>query len=133
MEEAILKGWCCPVANLWRILLSKHITAENKNTYTLVFDGPTGCESLNAMNSVPLSAKTLEHIELFNNDPSRPKTTDAINNVYELPSIERAVRYPHGAVGFPTKVTWLSAIRKGNYLTWPLINVKNVNKHFPES
>ena len=67
----------------------------------------------------------LEHIELFNNNPARPNSTEAINNVYELPSIERAVRYLHGAAGFPTKATWLSAIRKGNYLTWPLINVTN--------
>ena len=27
----------------------------------------------------------------------------------------------------------MSAICKGNYLIWPLVNVKNVNKHFPES
>jgi hypothetical protein len=35
--------------------------------------------------------------------------------------------------GFPTKASWLKAIRKGNYLSWPLINVKNVAKYFPES
>ena len=75
----------------------------------------------------------LEHIDLFNNDPARPNSTEAINNVYELPSIARAVRYLHGAIGFPTKATWLAAIRNGNFLTWPLITVKNVNKHFPES
>ena len=28
---------------------------------------------------------------------------------------------------------WIKAIRNGNYDTWPLINLKNVNKHFPES
>ena len=27
----------------------------------------------------------------------------------------------------------MSAIYKGNYRTWPLINVKNVHKHFPQS
>ena len=95
-EEAFLKGWRCPVTNIWRIPLSKHITADNQNTHTIILDGPTGCESLNAMYPLPLSAKMLEHIELFNNNPSRPKTTESINNVYELPSIERAVRYLHG-------------------------------------
>jgi hypothetical protein len=35
--------------------------------------------------------------------------------------------------GLPTKASWLKAIRKGNYLSWPLINVKNVAKYFPES
>jgi hypothetical protein len=36
-------------------------------------------------------------------------------------------------VGFLTKASWLKAICKGNYLSWPLINVKNVVKYFPES
>ena len=55
-----------------------------------------------------------------------------VNKVYELPGIENAVRYLHAAAGFPTKATWLKAKRKGNYLSWPIINVKNVNKNFPE-
>ena len=71
----------------------------------------------------------VQHIKLF----SRTNPSEAINNVYELPSIERAVRYLHGAAGFPTKATWLKSIRAGNYLTWPLITVKHVHKYFPES
>ncbi|KAL7475165.1 hypothetical protein ACHAW6_005726, partial [Cyclotella cf. meneghiniana] len=47
--------------------------------------------------------------------------------------IAQSIRYLHAAAGFPTKSTWISAIRKGNYSTWPLINVKNVHKHFPQS
>ncbi len=56
-----------------------------------------------------------------------------ILNVYELPSIEQAIRYLHAAAGFPTKTTWLAAIRLGNYNTWPLVTVSNVHKHFPQS
>jgi len=56
-----------------------------------------------------------------------------LHNVYELPSIEPNIRYLHGMAGFPTKTSWLKAICKGNYLSWPLINVKNVAKYFPES
>ncbi len=41
--------------------------------------------------------------------------------------------YLHGAAGFPTKTSWLKAFCKGNYLSWPLINVKNIAKYFPES
>ena len=82
---------------------------------------------------VSLSAKILEHVKLFNNYTAHPKATNKINNMYELPSIEQAVRYLHGAAGSLTKETWLKAIRNGNYLTWPLITVKNVNKNFPES
>jgi hypothetical protein len=37
----------------------------------------------------------------------------------------------HGRL--PNKTSWLKALCKGNYLSWPLINVKNVAKYFPES
>ncbi len=53
--------------------------------------------------------------------------------MYELPSIKPTIRYLHAAAGYPVKATWLKAIRNGNFSTWPLINIKNVAKHFPES
>jgi hypothetical protein len=56
-----------------------------------------------------------------------------IHNVYELPSIKPTIRYLHAAAGFPTKKSWLKAIRRGNYNSWPLINVKNVTCYFPKS
>ena len=78
-----------------------------------------------------MTTKILSHIEVFNH--ILPSEVEAINNVYNLPSIEPSIRYLHGAVGFLTNITWIKSIRKGNYITWPLINVKNVNKLFPES
>ena len=75
----------------------------------------------------------LEKMNLFTQEPAHPPQTDTINNVYDLASIGRAVQYLHAATGFLTKATWIKAIRKGNYLSWPLINVQNVSKHFPES
>ena len=62
-----------------------------------------------------------------------PKTTEAINNVYDLPSIEPTFRYLHAAAGFAKIYTWTKAIKSGNYLTWPFLTVKNVNKYIPES
>eukprot|EP00804_Cyclotella_cryptica_P009053 CCRYP_003151-RA/>CCRYP_003151-RA protein AED:0.23 eAED:0.28 QI:0/0/0/1/0/0/3/0/973 len=53
--------------------------------------------------------------------------------MFPLCHIEQSIRYLHAAAGFPTKSTWLAAIRKGNYSTWPLITVKSVHKHFPQS
>ena len=58
---------------------------------------------------------------------------EGINNVYDLPGIEPAIRYLHGSPSFPTKATWLKSIWKDNYLIWPLINDNIVNKLFPES
>ena len=56
-----------------------------------------------------------------------------IHNDYELPSIEQTVRYLHAAAGHPVEETWLKAIRRGNYNSWPLIDTKTVRKYFPES
>ncbi len=56
-----------------------------------------------------------------------------LHNVYELSNVEPTIQYLHGAVGFPTMASWLKAIRRGNYLSWPLINVENVAKFFPAS
>ena len=56
---------------------------------------------------------------------------ESISNVYDLPSTQQTIRYLHAAAGFPTKATWLKHIQ--NYQTWPMVNVKNVSKYFPES
>ena len=85
---------------------------------------PPSFEFLNSFYALSLSIKMLEHVEIFNNDPTRPQATNAINNVYDMPSIEVAVRYLHSVVGLPPTETWLKAIRNGNYLTWLLIIVK---------
>ena len=127
-EAAVLQEWRCPRDRLWRIPLTS--TIRNINTDTLLLDSPDGRNSLNALYKVPPVSAMLGHIDALRD---RPPPTHAINHVYELPSVEPAIRYLHGAAGFPTKSTWLKAIRKGNFLSWPLINVKNVNKYFPES
>ena len=98
--------------------------------HKLLLEVPNGTESLNPLYEVPSCTRMLEHIEAFKTD--RPSPLEAINNVYELTSIEPEIRYLHGAAGFPTKSTRLKAIRNGGYLLWPLVNVKNVNKLFPE-
>ena len=97
--------------------------------HTLVLDVPNGTESLNPLYEVPSCTRMLKHIEAFKKD--LPSPSEAINNVYKLPIIEPEIRYLHGAAGFPTKATWIKSIRNGGYLSWPLVNVKNVNKFFP--
>jgi hypothetical protein len=71
--------------------------------------------------------------EQLSNEQSQAITEEVASNVYDLPSTERVIRYLHAAAGFPTKSTWLKAIKSGFFATWPMINVKNVAKHFPES
>jgi hypothetical protein len=53
--------------------------------------------------------------------------------VYELKTQPELVRYLHVAAGFPTKPTWIAAIKNKQYASWPGLTVKAVAKHFHES
>ena len=128
-EEAVLRGYRCPDSKLWRIPLTDTVT--NQNTQTVLLNSPDGRQSLNSMYHVPSTEDIMSKLNILLDQ--RPDPREAINNVYDMPSIEPAIRYLHAAAGFPTKSTWLKAIRNDNYMSWPLITVKNVNKFFPES
>ena len=131
-EALVLRGWHCSQTKPWRVPLQEHIT--NLSNQTLIRDGPTGTKFLNSLYSLPSTTKILNHIEAFTQGPMT-HPLEAINNVYEyeLPSIEPEIRYLHGAAGFPPKYTWTKSIRKGNYPTWPLLTIRNVNKFFLKS
>jgi hypothetical protein len=53
--------------------------------------------------------------------------------VYELKTQPKLVRYYHAAAGFPTKPSWLKAIKNKQYPSWPGLTWEATNKHFPES
>ncbi len=39
----------------------------------------------------------------------------------------------HAICGYPVKSTWLKAIKAGNYVGWPMLNERNVQKYYPET
>ena len=47
--------------------------------------------------------------------------------------MEQVVAWYHAAAGYPTKPTWIKAIKSGFYTTWPLLTAKAVRKHYPET
>eukprot|EP00804_Cyclotella_cryptica_P015599 CCRYP_003604-RA/>CCRYP_003604-RA protein AED:0.37 eAED:0.36 QI:0/-1/0/1/-1/1/1/0/403 len=123
---AILQGYRCPHTGLWPVPL-RQIT-RNVNDDTLILDLPCGAKSLNTKYVMPSTEAVRDHLK-----SSSEREQHTILNVYKLPSIEHTIRYLHVAAGFPTKTTWLPAIRRGNYKTWPLVTVASVHKHFPQS
>ena len=126
-EEAFLRGYRCPREKLWRIPLVKDV--QNENIDTLIFNSKYQLQSLNKRYQVPTTADVIDTLHFMID--GAPSTSEGIHHVYDLPSIKPAIRYLHAAAGFPTKRTWLKAIRNGSYLSWPLITIKNVNKFFP--
>ena len=129
-EKAVLKGYRCRRSGgLWRVPLVPVVT--NENTDTVILDSTDGQQCKHKMWHIPTNPKIQQHL-------STPKSTiqcptEFIQFLQSLPSIEAIIRYLHAAAGYPKKKTWLQGIRAGNYLTWPYVNVKNVNKYFPES
>jgi hypothetical protein len=55
------------------------------------------------------------------------------NSVYDLPSTEQAIRWLHAVCGYPLKSTWLKAVQAGNFIGWPLLTIRNIQKYFPET
>ena len=54
-EEAVLKGYRCPVSGLWRVALREQI--EDEKVDTLILDSPCGTQSLNTLYEVPRTDK----------------------------------------------------------------------------
>ena len=46
-------------------------------------------------------------------------------NAHDLTSVVSLVRYLHASIGIPVKSTWLTAIKAGNYASWPGITYAN--------
>eukprot|EP00804_Cyclotella_cryptica_P025147 CCRYP_013003-RA/>CCRYP_013003-RA protein AED:0.27 eAED:0.23 QI:0/0/0/1/1/1/3/0/671 len=63
----------------------------------------------------------------------RPAPTEAVYNVYELPSTRELVAFLHASLGYPTKATLVEAARRGFLTSFPGLTVENINKFFPES
>ena len=59
--------------------------------------------------------------------------TEAIHNICDLPAIEQTIRYLYASIGFPTKIIWLKATKKGNFIGWPMVTAENMSKYFPQS
>ncbi len=105
---AILRSFKCPMTGIWHIPLVNLV--QNNNTETVIVNCPPS-ESL----------------------PACPPPTKAIHNVHELKMQPKLVRYYHVAAGFPTKLTWLKAIKNKQFALWPGLMADIVNRHYPDS
>eukprot|EP00804_Cyclotella_cryptica_P015847 CCRYP_006351-RA/>CCRYP_006351-RA protein AED:0.42 eAED:0.15 QI:0/0/0/0.6/1/1/5/0/704 len=120
---SILQGYRCPHTGLWRVPL-RQITS-NVNNDTLILDLLCGTKSLNTKYAMPATVAVRNHLK-----SSGEREEHTILNVFELPSIKQTIRYFHAAAGFPTKTTWMAAIRRGNYNTWPLVTIATYTSTF---
>ena len=70
---------------------------------------------------------------LLHQNPESKKTTLLAYSAYDPPIVEAIVWYMHAASGFPVKWTWIRAIKRGNFETWPGLTYSNASKYFPQA
>jgi hypothetical protein len=52
---------------------------------------------------------------------------------YDLPGTSALIAYLHAVAGFPPKATWLAAIKRGAYCTWPGLTYTQVARYCPDA
>ncbi len=62
-----------------------------------------------------------------------PPENEAINVIFDLPSARQSFLWYHAAVGWPPKETFLTAVRNGNYATWPKLILTLIHQYMPDS
>jgi hypothetical protein len=106
-KGANLWGWRDKNSNLWHIPLVRMV--RNLNTNTVLLNCPPSKFLLN-----------------------RPDPVEAVHSVYELKTQPELVRYLHASAVFPTKPTWLKAIKNQQFSSWPGLTTDAVRHHFPD-
>ena len=63
--------------------------------------------------------------------PQLPNTKHnySLYNVFKMSGLSSIINYLHGACFFPVKSTWLAAILRGAFTTWPYITYNAVQKY----
>jgi hypothetical protein len=61
------------------------------------------------------------------------KALQQTNSVYDLPSTKQAIKWMHAVCGYPVKLTWLKAIKVGNYVGWLMLTERSIQKYYPEA
>lgn len=60
-------------------------------------------------------------------------TEEQCHNVYHTSTIKELIQFLHGACGNPVPSSWIKAIDKGHFATWPGLTSEMVKKHLPKS
>jgi hypothetical protein len=66
--------------------------------------------------------------------PKPPCTATKLHvQTLDLPNTPALITYHHATAGYPIKQTWLDAIKRGAYTSWPGLTYKLAARHCPDS
>jgi hypothetical protein len=139
-EMNIVPGLHSALVCIPKLVDAGYITVFNKNG-TAIYDDKT--TPVMATNPPVLESERCKHTGMWTLNLN-PETTisnqevpttppETLNIIFDLPSTRKTFRWYHTSVEFPTKETFVDAVRKGNYATWPKLTVTLINHYFPDS
>ena len=62
---------------------------------------------------------------------STPSSTHTHKRAYDLPSTRALIEYLHATAGYPVKSSWLNAIKRGYYHSWPGLTYATAARYCP--
>ena len=113
----------CEVHFLWEKALI--IDSEtNKVLMEAPFNAKKGLYTLPLNASTTLPPATRKLIA----DPIAKAYNITVAN-YTIPGVPQMIKFLHAAAGYPVISTWLKAIRKEHFMSWPGLNAETVRRH----
>ena len=94
----------------------------NKRTETLL-------EDLNQAHELALSGERDKNNGLWRTSLKKQQ----VNSMLKTTTIEEQMQFLHAAAGYPVPSTWIKAIQKGYYISWPGLTADNVRRYLPKS
>ena len=140
-EMNIVPGLHSALINIPKLADAGYTTVFNKNGAAIYNDETT---KFTATSPPVLESERCEHTGMWRLDLN-PRTTsqptpegqaaphESLNFIFDLPSAHKTFLWYHASAGFPTKATFIDAIRNDNYSTWPKLTVTLINRYFLDS
>jgi hypothetical protein len=63
--------------------------------------------------------------------PTSTKLSETAKRTYDLPSTPALIQYLHATAGSPVKATWLAAIKRGYFHSWPGLTYETAARYCP--
>jgi hypothetical protein len=139
-EMNIVPGLHSALVSIPKLADAGYTTVFNKNGAAIYNDKTT---TFMATNPPVLESEQCKHTGMWTLNLN-PETTisnqevptappETLNIIFDLLSSCKTFLWYHAFAGFPPKETFVDALRKGNYATWPKLTVTLINCYFPDS
>ncbi len=139
-EMNIVPGQHLALVSILKLADAGYTTVFNKNGAAIYDDKTT---TATATNPPVQESECCKHIGMWTLNlnpetsisnqevPTAPPKT--LNVIFDLPSARETFLWYHASAGFPTKETFIDAVCKGYYATWPKQTVTLINRYFSDS